>query len=100
MSTQAVIAIIRRDILLAWRSPSEFINPLLFFVVVVTLFPLAISPESKLLHQIGPGLIWVAALLATFLNLDGLFKQDYEDGSLEQLLHQKSTILSFAKINK
>ena len=92
MSVSAVLALLRRDILLAVRTPNEWINPLLFFVVVVTLFPLAISPEQKLLHEIGPGLIWIAALLSTFLNLDRLFRQDYEDGSLEQLLLAKAPL--------
>lgn len=82
----AMLALLRRDLLLAYRSRSELINPLIFFVLVVSLFPLATSPEPGVLRLLGPGIIWVSALLATLLSLDGLFRSDYEDGSLEQLL--------------
>lgn len=78
--------LIQRDFRLAVRAPQELINPLIFFMIVVSLFPLAISPNVKLLQLIAPGVIWVAALLATLLSLDRLFCSDYQDGSLEQLL--------------
>jgi heme exporter protein B len=78
--------IIYRDLLLAYRQSADIINPLLFFVLVIVLFPLAISPDSHLLHTIAPGLLWVAALLATLLSLDRLFRADYEDGTLNLLL--------------
>jgi heme exporter protein B len=61
-------------------------NPLLFFVMVVTLFPLAVGAQPNLLQAMAPGVIWVAALLAALLSLDNLFRSDFEDGSLEQLL--------------
>jgi len=80
------LALLRRDLLLAWRRPGDFLNPLFFFAIVSTLFPLAIGPEVELLRAIGPGVVWVAALLAALLALNGLFLTDYEDGSLEQLL--------------
>lgn len=80
------VALLRRDLLLAWRRPGDFLNPLFFFAIVSTLFPLAIGPEVELLRAIGPGVVWVAALLAALLALNGLFLTDYEDGSLEQLL--------------
>lgn len=84
--TAALIAIIRRDLLLAFRRRAELANPLLFFVLVVTLFPLAVGAQAQLLQTIAPGVIWVAALLAALLSLDGMFRSDFEDGSLEQLL--------------
>jgi heme exporter protein B len=84
--TQAVWAIIRRDLLLAFRRRAEMANPLLFFVMVVTLFPLAVGAQANLLQAMAPGVIWVSALLAALLSLDGLFRSDFEDGSLEQLL--------------
>jgi len=68
------------------RSPQETINPIIFFVIVVSLFPLAITPSAKTLSMLAPGVIWVAALLSTLLSLNRLFQQDYDDGTLEQLL--------------
>jgi heme exporter protein B len=79
-------ATLRRDLLLALRQRSEMLNPLVFFLIAISLVPLGISPESKLLATIAPGMIWVMALLATLLSLDGLFRSDFEDGSLEQML--------------
>lgn len=79
-------ATLRRDLLLALRQRSEMLNPLTFFLIAISLVPLGISPESKLLATIAPGMIWVMALLATLLSLDGLFRSDFEDGSLEQML--------------
>jgi heme exporter protein B len=61
-------------------------NPLLFFVLVVTLFPLGVGAEPKLLANMAPGVVWVAALLAALLSLDGIFRPDFEDGTLEQLV--------------
>lgn len=75
-----------RDLRLAFRSRHELANPIIFFVLVVSLFPLAVTPKPELLREMAPGVIWVAALLATLLSLDGLFKQDYDDGSLDQLM--------------
>lgn len=75
-----------RDSLLAYRRGSETLNPLLFFIIVVTLFPLAVTPEIATLALIGPGIVWVAALLATLLSLPSLFHSDFDDGTLEQLL--------------
>ena len=70
----AFIAIIRRDLLLAVRRRSEIANPLLFFILVITLFPLGIGAQPHLLQAIAPGIIWVSALLAAMLSLDGLFR--------------------------
>jgi heme exporter protein B len=77
--------LLKRDFILAYRHRSELANPLLFFIIVISLFPLGISPESKNLQGIAPGVIWVAALLAAMLSLDSLFRSDFEDGSLEQI---------------
>jgi heme exporter protein B len=73
-------------LLVLWRSPAEIINPLFFFVMVISLFPLAISPKPELLATVAPGVLWVAALLAVMLSLDGLFRRDQESGVLDMLL--------------
>jgi heme exporter protein B len=82
----AVLAIIRRDLLLAVRRKSEVFTVLFFFIIVVSLFPLGIGPEAALLRQIAPGILWVAALLATMLGLARLFAPDHADGTLEQMV--------------
>ena len=82
----AFAAIVRRDLVLAMRRRSEVANPVLFFILVITLFPLGIGAQPKLLQAIAPGIIWVSALLATMLSLDSLFRSDFDDGSLEQIL--------------
>jgi len=84
--SQAFWFLLRRDLLLALRNRSELANPLLFFVLVITLFPLAVGADPNLLSRIAPGIIWVAALLASMLSLDGIFRSDFEDGTLEQML--------------
>lgn len=76
---------LRRDLHLAFRSRGEVLQVLVFFVIVVSLFPLAIGPESALLKRIAPGVVWVAALLSVLLTLPRLFAHDYSDGTLEQL---------------
>lgn len=92
--------IIRRECLLTWRHPVEWLNPVLFFVLVAVLFPLAMIPDLKILQAIGPGILWVAALLAVLLSLTRLFQPDYDDGNLEQWLFSASplSLLIFAKI--
>ncbi|MDP1605130.1 MAG: heme exporter protein CcmB [Rhodocyclaceae bacterium] len=82
----AVLAIIRRDLLLAMRRKSEVLTALFFFIIVASLFPLGIGPESALLRTIAPGVIWVSALLATMLGLARLFAPDHADGTLEQMV--------------
>ena len=81
-----VTALIERDLRLAYRRRGELVTPVIFFVIVTTLFPLALSPEPALLRSLAPGVIWVAALLAGLIGQDSLFKSDYEDGSLELML--------------
>ncbi len=80
------LRIIRRQLTLAVRRPVEIGNPLLFFAMVVTLFPLGIGPESDRLALFAPGVLWVIALLSNLLTSDAIFRSDFEDGSLEQLL--------------
>lgn len=81
-----IAAVIRRDLLLAWKRPGDALNPLMFYAMVSTLFPLATGPSQAQLLLNGPGVMWVAALLATLLALNGLYLSDYEDGSLDQLI--------------
>ena len=76
--------LLARESRLLFRRPAELANPLVFFAIVIALFPLAVGPETQLLQTISPGLLWVAALLSVLLSLDGLFRSDFEDGSLEQ----------------
>lgn len=76
----------KKDLAMALRARSEWANPMIFFVLVITMLPLGIGPDAKQLAAIAPGMIWVVALLATLLSLDGMFRVDMEDGSLEQLL--------------
>ncbi len=78
--------IVTRDLTLAWRRRSDVLSTLFFFVIVVSLFPLGIGPEMTLLRSIAPGVVWVAALLASMLSLGRLFANDYQDGTLEQML--------------
>lgn len=79
-------AVIRRDTLLAFRRRSDVLTTVFFFAMVVTLFPLGVGPERAQLQAMAPGILWVAALLATMLSLGRLFAQDFADGTLEQLL--------------
>lgn len=76
---------VARDIRLAMRRPADFISVLFFFIIVASLFPLGIGPETALLRQLAPGVLWVGALLATLLSLPRLFADDFHDGTLEQL---------------
>ncbi|MFK8075918.1 MAG: heme exporter protein CcmB [Granulosicoccus sp.] len=76
----------QRDIRLAIRSTGQWLNPLLFFVIVVSLFPLGIGPGPNMLATIAPGVLWVSALLAMMLSLDTMFAHDYRDGTLEQMV--------------
>ena len=78
--------IVVRDLTLAWRRRADVLSTLFFFVIVVSLFPLGIGPETQLLRSIAPGVVWVAALLASMLSLGRLFQNDYHDGTLEQML--------------
>lgn len=80
------MAVLRRDLMLAWRGRTDVLVTLAFFVIVVCLFPFGVGPETNQLREIAPGVLWVAALLSTLLSLNRLFAQDHADGTLEQLL--------------
>jgi len=98
--TSAFSLLLKRDLTLAYRRRAELVNPLLFFVLVTAMFPLGIGNDPKLIQTVGPGVIWVAALLSALLSLDAMFRSDYEDGSLEQFMlsaHPVS-ILVLAKV--
>lgn len=81
---QVFFLLLQREARLLARKPAELVNPLVFFAIVIALFPLSVGPETNLLSTISPGLIWVAALLAVLLSLESIFRTDFEDGSLEQ----------------
>ena len=83
---KALICVIRRDLLLAFRRRSDVLTTLFFFIIVASLFPLGVGPEPQLLRTMAPGILWVAALLASMLALGRLFALDYADGTLEQMV--------------
>ena len=74
-----------RDLTLMYRNKSELVNPLMFFIIVIVLFPLAFGSDTELLKRLMSGIIWVTALLSTCLSLETVFRSDFEDGSIEQL---------------
>ena len=84
---------LKRELLLVFRHRNDIINPLAFFLMVSVLFPLGVSPDPTFLSEVAPGVIWVAALLACLLSVDGIFRTDYEDGSLEQMLVSSESLL-------
>jgi heme exporter protein B len=81
----ASYCVLRRDLTLAARKPADMMSPLVFFSIVISLFPLGVSPEPNVLRILAPGVLWVAALLATMLSLNRMFASDYADGTLEQM---------------
>jgi len=99
-SLNAFRAMMYRDFTLAMRNHSEWANPLFFFIIACSLFPLGIGPESNTLERIAPGIIWVTALLASMMSLESIFRSDFEDGYLEQLVLSPYpfTLLVYAKI--
>jgi heme exporter protein B len=92
--------VVQRDLLLAMRRRSDVLTTFFFFIIVVSLFPLGVGPEPGTLREIAPGVVWVAALLASMLALTRLFAGDYADGTLEQLalVPQPLVLLVLAKI--
>ncbi|MCL7832400.1 heme exporter protein CcmB [Pasteurella multocida] len=94
------LAIIKRELQIAMRKQAEILNPLWFFLLVITLFPLVIGPDPKLLARIAPGIAWVAALLSALLSFECLFRDDFVDGSLEQLMltAQPLALTALAKV--
>ena len=83
---KAFQATLRRDLLIAYKRKNDVINPFMFFLIVATLFPIGISPDPDRLSEIATGVLWISTLLASLLAMDNLYRADYEDGSLEQLL--------------
>lgn len=83
---QGFLAVFKRDLLIAYKRKNDMVNPFMFFLIVATLFPIGISPEPERLSEIAAGVLWISALLASLLAMDSLYRSDYEDGSLEQLL--------------
>lgn len=81
-----LFTIIQRELTIAFRKPAEILNPLWFFLIVITLFPLLMGPNPELLGKIAGGIAWVAALLSALLSFERLFRDDYLDGSLEQMM--------------
>jgi heme exporter protein B len=77
--------LLRRELILAWRRKSDVMSMLAFFVIIASLFPLGVDPDSRLLRNIAPGVVWISALLASMLGLGSLFSSDYTDGTLEQM---------------
>jgi heme exporter protein B len=97
---RAFTTVVKRELLAAFRQKSDVLNPLWFILIVITLFPIAVGPEPLLLAKIAPGILWVAALLSSLLSLESLFRDDYADGSLEQMLMSGSSLalIALAKI--
>ena len=92
--------ILRRDLLIAFRRSSTYITPLIFFLIVVTFFPLALGPQESLLSSLAPGVIWIAALLASLLAVEAIFSEDFRDGTLDNFFIslEPSFILVFTKV--
>ena len=85
-SFEAFAATLKRDLLVAYKRKNDIVNPFMFFVIVCSLFPIGISPDPVRLGEIASGVLWISALLASLLAMDSLYRSDFEDGSLEQLL--------------
>jgi len=94
----ALLSILQRDLALAYRQRAELMQPVLFFVLVISLFPLGVGPEPNTLQLIGPGVIWVAAILSSLLGLERLFRDDFHDGSLEQLMLSNTSLPAAALV--
>lgn len=83
---RAFLAVLRHDLLVVFRHRSDLSNPLIFLFLIASLFPLGVTPKPEILRVIAPGIAWVAALLAALFSLDTLFREDFRDGTLEQLV--------------
>lgn len=86
---------LQRELKLLARQKSDWLNPVLFFIIVLTLFPLGVGPEPNMLRTIAPGIVWIAALLSVLLAAERLFKDDYRNGVVEQLVATRHALLSF-----
>ena len=85
-TTAAFMATLKRDLMIAYKRKNDVVNPFMFFLIVASLFPIGISPDPERLAEIAAGVLWISALLASMLSMDSLYRSDYEDGSLEQIL--------------
>ena len=83
---QAFVVTLKRDLLIAYKRKNDIVNPFMFFLITSSLFPIGISPDPSRLGEIAAGVLWISALLASLLAMDNLYRADFEDGSLEQLL--------------
>ncbi|MBE19395.1 MAG: heme exporter protein CcmB [Gammaproteobacteria bacterium] len=92
--------VFKRDLFLSFKKKSSFLIPFIFFLIVISLFPLALGSENTLLSSISSGIIWVAALLASLLAIESIFNEDYRDGTLDQFMlsGEPLFILVFAKV--
>lgn len=90
--------VFKRDIALAFRQRSELAQPLMFLLMVITLFPLGIGPSPVTLQKIGPGVIWIAAILSSLLAMERLFRDDFWDGSLEQYMLSGQSVAVIAAV--
>ena len=86
---------IQRELCLLARQKADWLNPVLFFIIVLSLFPLGVGPEPNLLQLMAPGIVWIAALLSVLLAAERLFKDDFRNGVIEQLVAAKEPLLSF-----
>jgi len=92
--------ILKRDLILSFRRSSTYLTPLIFFLIVVTLFPLAMGPQESLIKSLASGIIWISALLASLLAVESIFSEDHRDGTLDQyfLNNEPPFLLVFAKV--
>ena len=95
-----IYILLKRDLLLAFRRSATYITPLIFFLIVITFFPLALGPQQKLLSSLAPGVIWIAALLASLLAVETIFNEDFRDGTLDSFFIslEPTFILVFVKV--
>ena len=92
--------ILRRDLLMASRRSATYITPLIFFLIVISFFPIALSPDQDFLRSLAPGVIWIAALLSSLLAIETIFSEDFRDGTLDEFFisNDPSFVLVFAKV--
>jgi heme exporter protein B len=92
--------VMRRDLILSFRRSATYLTPLIFFLIVVTFFPLALGPSQSLLSSLAAGIIWISALLSSLLAVEGIFSEDYQDGTMDQyfISTEPVFVLIFAKV--
>jgi heme exporter protein B len=89
------VVFLQRELTLLARQKSDWLNPVLFFIIVLTLFPLGVGPEPNMLRIMAPGIVWIAALLSVLLAAERLFKDDYRNGVVEQLVASQQALMPF-----